>query len=91
MPSLQWPSAGAQRMAISSQPSAISKSGLRTEHFPTQSSALVTNCSLRASPPGPKPERDEGERDVRPWASNVQLQIFTNLLPAAGGSLPEES
>ncbi len=44
-----------------------------------------------AAPLRPKPDGDAGERDVRPWASNVQLQIFTGLLPAAGGSLPEES
>ncbi len=43
------------------------------------------------SPLRPKPGGEAGERDVRPRTSNVQLQIFTGLLPAAGGSLPEES
>jgi len=51
------PSVGAQRMAISSQPSAISKLGLSTELFPTQSSALVTHCSLRVRPPAPETGR----------------------------------
>ncbi len=26
-----------------------------------------------------------------PWATDVQVQIFTDLLPAAGDSLPEDN
>ena len=44
-------------MAISSQPSAIRKSGLSTELFPTQSSELVTHGSLQVRPPAPETGR----------------------------------
>ncbi len=63
-PSLRFsgPSAGAQRMAISSQPSAISKSGLSTELFPTQSSALVLIAHFRSGPLRPIRAVRRGER-----------------------------
>ena len=61
-PSLRFsgPSVGAQRMAISSQPSAISNSGLSTELFPTQSSALVTHCYFGSGPLARNRQGDEG-------------------------------
>ncbi len=57
-------------------------------------SVLSTRYSLLTSGQAPSArdrQGDEGERDVSPWAPNVQLQIFTDLLPAAGDSLPEEN
>ncbi len=45
----------------------------------------------RVGPPAPKTRWRQRGRDVRPSASKVQLQKFTGPLPAAGGSLPEES
>jgi len=58
-----------------------------------QKKPLVSDVSLSSvqAPIAQHSQCDEGERDVRPWASDVQVQIFTDLLPAAGDSLPEEN
>ncbi len=88
-------------MAISSQPSAISKSGLSTELFPTQSSAHVTHCSLRVRPPAPETGRRRGGArrkavGIEREASNIHWPIARGRrlaprgeLTSPGGSLRE--